>query len=152
MQQLIIGSIAELRIRQSVVNDVIRSTGARVVYLAINQHKHLICTCSGHHLNLRWLCVFLVPTSACSYYYAHMTCHAWCHRPLQLALAVVFRGCLRQPLYCFHFTILLYGFMLQKQIFNIQYSSAPCAVHTRTCCSMQHQTYNKTLGYCQSDM
>ena len=23
------------------------------------------------------------------------------------------RGCLRQPLYCFHFAILLYGFMLR---------------------------------------
>ena len=32
-------------------------------------------------------------------------------------------------------------------IFNIQYSSAPCAVHTRTCCPMQHYTYNKTLGH-----
>ena len=37
-------------------------------------------------------------------------------------------------------------------IFNIHYSSAPCAMHTRTCCPMQHYTYKKTLGYCQSDM
>ena len=33
-------------------------------------------------------------------------------------------------------------------IFNIhQYSSAPCAVHTRTCCPMQHYTYSETLGH-----
>ena len=28
-------------------------------------------------------------------------------------LPSIFRGCRRQPLYCFHFAILLYGFMLR---------------------------------------
>ena len=49
------------------------------------------------HLHLQWASsatcaggVFLVPTSAFSYYCAYMTCHACCHRPLQLALVVFF--------------------------------------------------------------
>ena len=47
------------------------------------------------HLHLQWASpatcaggVFLVPASAFSYYCAHMTCHACCHRPLQIALAL----------------------------------------------------------------
>ena len=106
-------------------------TGSISQVLPINTTLHVarqyfICLCS---MAAAWCETWAFPILMNEEYLAncyrsrkckHNNCYiiAIQYASYNIMAAYIFRGCLWQPLYCFHFTILLYGFMLRKYIYT----------------------------------